>query len=60
MSLRRGPWWPGMSPVPTHADAYPEVMQDCLEFHADRNFEGMKKILEKHGYEDFKCRRGWR
>jgi hypothetical protein len=28
-----------------YADAYPEEIHDCLELHAHRDFEGMKKIL---------------
>jgi hypothetical protein len=29
----------------TYADAYPEEIQDCLQLHAQRDFEGMKIIL---------------
>ena len=28
-----------------YADAHPEEINDCLELHAHRDFEGMKKIL---------------
>jgi hypothetical protein len=28
-----------------YADAYPEEINDCLQLHAHRDFEGMKKIL---------------
>lgn len=28
-----------------YADAYPQEINDCLELHAHRDFEGMKKIL---------------